>query len=120
MKLLIGYDGSECGKAAIEDLVLAGLPSDVDARVLSVADLLVQVPYEDYQLPVVPDDRPTARIVRTARARGRRDARSPGGFGGRRDHARGLVPGVARPGGGGRRLPLLGVGHPVARVGRGT
>ena len=26
MKLLIGYDGSDCAKAAVEDLVLAGLP----------------------------------------------------------------------------------------------
>jgi nucleotide-binding universal stress UspA family protein len=38
-KLLIGYDGSENGDAAIEDIQRAGLPRDVDAVVLTVADV---------------------------------------------------------------------------------
>ena len=37
-KLLIGYDGSEHGDAAIDDLQRAGLPQDVEAIVLTVAD----------------------------------------------------------------------------------
>ena len=37
-KLLIGYDGSEHGDAAIDDLPRAGLPQDVEAIVLTVAD----------------------------------------------------------------------------------
>jgi nucleotide-binding universal stress UspA family protein len=68
MKLLIGYDGSECAKAAIEDLVLAGLPADVDAMLLSVADMLIKVPYEEYNPPKEAEDHPTAKLVRTARA----------------------------------------------------
>ena len=39
MKLLIAYDGSDGAKAAIDDLPRAGLGSDVEARVLSVADV---------------------------------------------------------------------------------
>ena len=39
MKLLIAYDGSDGAKAAIDDLRRAGLPDDVEARVLCVADV---------------------------------------------------------------------------------
>jgi nucleotide-binding universal stress UspA family protein len=39
MKILIAYDGSLCADDAIEDLQRAGLPNDVEAVVLSVADL---------------------------------------------------------------------------------
>lgn len=67
MKLLIGYDGSECAKAAIEDLVLAGLPKEVDALILSVADMLINVPYEEYFPPKDAEDRPTGKLVRAAR-----------------------------------------------------
>jgi nucleotide-binding universal stress UspA family protein len=38
MKLLIAYDGSECASLALDDLRNAGLPSDVDATILSIAD----------------------------------------------------------------------------------
>jgi nucleotide-binding universal stress UspA family protein len=41
MKLLIGYDGSPCADIAIDDLLRAGLPPDVEAIVLSVADVLI-------------------------------------------------------------------------------
>jgi hypothetical protein len=37
-KLLIGYDGSEHAAAAIDDLQRAGLPPDIEAIVLTVAD----------------------------------------------------------------------------------
>jgi len=39
MKLLIGYDGSACADAALHDLRRAGLPGDVEARILSVAEV---------------------------------------------------------------------------------
>jgi nucleotide-binding universal stress UspA family protein len=41
MKILIGYDGSEHSDAALEDLKRAGLPTDVEAMVASVGNLLM-------------------------------------------------------------------------------
>jgi nucleotide-binding universal stress UspA family protein len=38
MKILIGYDGSKCADAAIDDLCLAGLPMEASAVVLSVIE----------------------------------------------------------------------------------
>src|SRR5262245_54914924 len=38
MKILIGYDGSECADAAIDDLRRAGLPGEATAVVLSVIE----------------------------------------------------------------------------------
>jgi nucleotide-binding universal stress UspA family protein len=38
MRILIAYDGSECASLALDDLQNAGLPSRVDATVVSVAD----------------------------------------------------------------------------------
>lgn len=39
MKVLIAYDGSRCAEAALDDLPRTGLPADVHAIVLSVADV---------------------------------------------------------------------------------
>ncbi len=44
MKLLVAYDGSQGGDAAIEDLSRAGLPDDVEATVLSVAHGRIPTP----------------------------------------------------------------------------
>ena len=41
MKILIAYDGSDCANAALADLRRAGLPREVEAIVLSVADVWV-------------------------------------------------------------------------------
>lgn len=41
MKILIGYDGSEYARAAVEDLARAGLGEAVEAEVLSAADVWV-------------------------------------------------------------------------------
>ena len=38
MKIVIGYDGSDCANAALDDLKLAGFPQDVEAQILSVAE----------------------------------------------------------------------------------
>lgn len=47
MKVLIGYDGSECADAALIDLTRAGLPGDTEALVVSAADVFI--PPEDIQ-----------------------------------------------------------------------
>jgi nucleotide-binding universal stress UspA family protein len=39
MKILIGYDGSECSAAAIDDLKRAGLPEEAEAIVVAVAEV---------------------------------------------------------------------------------
>jgi nucleotide-binding universal stress UspA family protein len=44
MKILLAYDGSECAEAALIDLQRAGLPSQVEARVLSIAEELIPAP----------------------------------------------------------------------------
>jgi len=44
MKILIGYDGSDCAEAALDDLTRAGLPSRAEAIVLSVAEIWLPPP----------------------------------------------------------------------------
>jgi nucleotide-binding universal stress UspA family protein len=51
MKVLIGYDGSECADAAILDLRQAGLPAETEAMVLSVVDVFPHLPPEFYAPP---------------------------------------------------------------------
>ncbi len=41
MKLLIGYDGSECANAALDDLDRAGLPEVAEVVILCVADVFL-------------------------------------------------------------------------------
>ena len=47
MKILIAYDGSECGDAALADLRRAGLPDKVEALVMSVADVFLPPPINE-------------------------------------------------------------------------
>lgn len=44
MKILIGYDGSECADAALDDLGHAGLPSEAEAHILSIAEVWLPPP----------------------------------------------------------------------------
>jgi nucleotide-binding universal stress UspA family protein len=44
MKILIGYDGSECADAALDDLMQAGLPAEAEAHVLSIAEVWLPPP----------------------------------------------------------------------------
>jgi nucleotide-binding universal stress UspA family protein len=44
MKALIAYDGSACADAALDDLKRAGLPGDVEATVVTVAELWLPPP----------------------------------------------------------------------------
>ena len=46
MRILIAYDGSSCADAALDDLRRAGLPSDAEALVLSVADVWPPTSYD--------------------------------------------------------------------------
>lgn len=53
MKILIGYDGSEYADAALEDLQRAGMGADVEAFVMTVADVFVPMPInEEVENPV--------------------------------------------------------------------
>jgi len=54
MKILIGYDGSECADAALEDLQRAGLGADVEALVMTVADVFVPMPLDEEVENTVP------------------------------------------------------------------
>ena len=49
MKVLIGYDGSDCSEAAIYDLHRAGLPADVEAVVMTSADVSPNLPSSCYE-----------------------------------------------------------------------
>jgi long-subunit acyl-CoA synthetase (AMP-forming) len=44
MKALIAYDGSTCADAALDDLMRAGLPGEVEAMVVTVAELWLPPP----------------------------------------------------------------------------
>jgi nucleotide-binding universal stress UspA family protein len=64
-RLLIGYDGSECAAAALQDLRAAGLPSELDVKILTVAD--VWIPADPHpEPPIHPDTR--SKAVLRARA----------------------------------------------------
>lgn len=63
LRLLIAYDGSACSDAALNDLGRAGLPSAVEAVVVTVADIIL--PPQNDALPV--DDRPALRIPEVER-----------------------------------------------------
>ena len=47
MKILIGYDGSECADAALEDLKRAGLGTEAEVLVMCVADVFVPPPLDE-------------------------------------------------------------------------
>lgn len=47
MKILVAYDGSESSNAALEDLKRAGLHSEAEVLVMSVADVFVPDPVND-------------------------------------------------------------------------
>lgn len=44
MKVLIGFDGSDCAEAALDDLERAGLPRDAEAMVVSVTEYWLPPP----------------------------------------------------------------------------
>lgn len=54
MKIVVGYDGSQGADAITEDLKQAGLPDDVHALVISVADVLLPPSSPGYVEPPIP------------------------------------------------------------------
>lgn len=67
MKLLIAYDGSSYADAALDDLKRAGLPAEVEATVLSVADVWTP-PAPELGSPVGPEWAVTAAKKARAQA----------------------------------------------------
>jgi len=55
MKILIAYDGSECAETALEDLKHVGLPAEVEALVMSMADVFLPPPDDEVETVSVPD-----------------------------------------------------------------
>lgn len=47
MKILLGHDGSDSAEAALENLSAAGLPANVHALVMSLADVFVPPPIDE-------------------------------------------------------------------------
>lgn len=50
MKILIGYDGSSYADAAVDDLRRTGLPSEVEALVVSVGDAPIVPPFASHEV----------------------------------------------------------------------
>ena len=61
-RLLIAYDGSECAAAALQDLRAAGLPPELDAKMLTVAD--VWIPADPHPEPPAYPDLRSKTILR--------------------------------------------------------
>jgi nucleotide-binding universal stress UspA family protein len=65
-RLLVGYDGSECAAAALQDLRAAGLPSELEAKVITVAD--VWIPADPQSAPPVYPDAKSKAVLRARAA----------------------------------------------------
>src|SRR6185436_18221378 len=66
MKILIAYDGSESADKAIDSLSRAGLPSEADALVVSVAEVWLPPPGDEVIVDTFPHQIPAG--VKRARA----------------------------------------------------
>jgi nucleotide-binding universal stress UspA family protein len=67
MKVLIAYDGSPCAEAALDDLKRAGLPGEVEALVVSVAELWLPPPSATFKPVLSAATEPTPAPVEAAR-----------------------------------------------------
>ncbi|MGH9874502.1 MAG: universal stress protein [Pyrinomonadaceae bacterium] len=71
MKILIGYDGSDCAAAALDDLTHAGLPTNAEVRILSVAEVwLPPPPPSSYEILELADKVKSAAELEHAYSRG--------------------------------------------------
>jgi nucleotide-binding universal stress UspA family protein len=68
MKIIIGYDGSDSARDAIQELHRAGLPGDTNATLVSVADVWPRLPAGSFEPAGEPTGWQSAPIVRKARA----------------------------------------------------
>ena len=78
--ILIAYDGSECSEALIAELQRAGLPSQVEAHVVSVAEVWT-APADPAATAVLPAMVPADPSAQTAVALAKQDASSLAGQG---------------------------------------
>ncbi len=67
MKALIAYDGSACADAALEDLKRAGLPDEVEAMVVTVAELWLPPPSVRFKPVLTTATEPLPAPVEAAR-----------------------------------------------------
>jgi nucleotide-binding universal stress UspA family protein len=83
MKILIGYDGSDCAKEAIGDLQWAGLGDRIEAEVLTIADVFPHLTPECYQGPAAgaPEDPPIIKLARALAAQALAEAKELSGEG---------------------------------------
>lgn len=75
MKILIGFDGSDCAIAAIEDLRRAGLPDHADASVLTIADVWLPPTPEPARSEAEPALLPAVSAARALATQAVEDAR---------------------------------------------
>lgn len=84
MKILIGYDGSECADAALDDLSRAGLPEELEAVVLTVSEVWVpdlaevdapDAEFEIHEVPTAVQSRGAAAMAEATRLAGVAEAR---------------------------------------------
>jgi nucleotide-binding universal stress UspA family protein len=69
MKVLIGYDGSDCAVAALADLRRAGLPREADATIVTVSEVWLPPP-SSYEIVAAATDRSGFNPVFTRSASG--------------------------------------------------
>jgi hypothetical protein len=50
MKILVGYDGSECAEAALDALCRAGLPQDAETQILFITEVCLASPTASLKL----------------------------------------------------------------------
>jgi nucleotide-binding universal stress UspA family protein len=67
MKALIAYDGSACADAALDDLKRAGLPGEVEAMVVTVAELWLPPPSATFKPVLTAATEPLPAPVEAAR-----------------------------------------------------
>jgi len=67
MKALIAYDGSACAEAALDDLKRAGLPGEVEATVVTVAELWLPPPSATFKPVLATATEPLTAPVEAAR-----------------------------------------------------
>jgi nucleotide-binding universal stress UspA family protein len=74
MKILIGYDGSNCAESALADLKRAGLPRDVEATVISVSEEWIPAPASiggistTFPAYALEEEREAATLAKSAKA----------------------------------------------------
>jgi nucleotide-binding universal stress UspA family protein len=74
MKILIGYDGSNCAESALADLKRAGLPREVEATVISVSEEWIPAPASIGGVPTtfpvdkLEEEREAATLAKSAKA----------------------------------------------------